>query len=103
MTRGPDAFPDAGDWVITKAIAVCVLGGALLVLVLSLAGCVDQAFASTMRDQYRAVAPEFLEYVDADESIGQPAKDQRHRQVKAWDRAITAAGVAPVASEDASE
>jgi len=87
-----EVFPGAGDWVITKAIAICLLGGAIVFAVL-LCGCVapDGQFVESMRAFYDRVEPSHRAYLDGDGSLDGDQRKRRHRTLDAADAAIRAA------------
>lgn len=86
-----ELFPRAGEWVVTKAIACCLFGVAVLVCVLMLAGCVDAGFVNAMRGVHDVVAPAHSAYLTADDQLTPEQVERRLRTLQAWDAAIRAA------------
>lgn len=61
----------------------------LLSALLLLTSCaVDPTFVRAARETHDAVAPEYLQYVDADPALSQDAKDRRHRTIERWVESI---------------
>jgi hypothetical protein len=60
-------------------------------LFLSLAGCpaltasVPDAWVKADRARKNAVAPEYLQYVDADANLDEQQKQRRHNTIDAWE------------------
>lgn len=65
----------------------------LLLLALVPASCVgpDATYIAADRATFEAVAPEYLEYVQADESLDAAAKARRTRTIETWQKRLEAA------------
>ena len=73
-----------------------LVGAALLLVAgfvaLMLSGCSpDAAFVKAMRNVHDSVAPEWIAYVDSDDTLHVRQQEQRRRLVRAWGAALTAA------------
>lgn len=82
----PAPYPHAARWaVLNGALSLLAVIG-LLAGLLSLGGCVHPADSYVEADEatYKAVAPEFKVYVEADAKLSDAQKARRQRTLKAW-------------------
>lgn len=74
-----------------RGAAIGLVIAALVLVLLSVVGCAAPAsFLAAERATYNAVAPEYLDYVNADPKLDAAQKQSRRDTIQAWDAGLRA-------------
>ena len=84
-----DPYPEAEDWAIRWALAVCLIGCVALVA-LTLVGCgtLQSDYVEADASTYAAIAPVYSAYTSADQSLSAEQRERRYRLLRAWSARI---------------
>lgn len=79
----------------TSGFLLCIIGilfvGALIILTMSGCSSIDKAYVIADRATYEAIAPEYTQYVNRDDSLRDWEKSLRVANVESWDDRIVEA------------